>query len=417
MTDRKPHDVTGAFDVRPPRDLDEAVAAARVLSGAFNFPAENCTEWIERMGMEHYRIIRDADDVLGGLLIIPMGQYFGGRSVSMAGIAAVGIAPEHRARGAATALMRQSMRDLHDQGFALSALYPATQPLYRRAGFEQAGGLYDITIPAASIHVGDRAQSRAIALRRINVDDERDRELMKSIYARFAASHNGPLDRAGYIWSRVYEHRRIAKAEGFMTTDANDDTEKGSTGGYVLYARKARDDGGYDLALTDFIALDHGSAQRLWSFLADHRSMVRGITWQSAPQSRLLIPLMEQAYTVKLHDHWMLRIIDVRKALEGRGYPRGIDTQVHIEVTDDAALPDPNVGCFTVSIGDGSAQVETAHGRSHVRLPITSLAPLYSGFLSPFELRAAGMLAGDDESLAALQSIFAGPTPWMADSF
>jgi len=71
--------------------------------------------------------------------MIPMGQWWGSQRVPMTGIAGVGVTPEYRGTGVAIALVQDTVKELHRQGVPLSVLYPATQHLYRKAGYEQAG--------------------------------------------------------------------------------------------------------------------------------------------------------------------------------------------------------------------------------------------------------------------------------------
>ena len=59
---------------------------------------------------------------------------------------------------------------------------------------------------------------------------------------------------------------------------------------------------------------------RLLTFLADHRSVGRNLMFFRAPNDPLLALPAEQEYEAKLLFHWFLRIVDVPKALEARGY-------------------------------------------------------------------------------------------------
>jgi predicted acetyltransferase len=52
-----------------------------------------------------------------------------------------------------------------------------------------------------------------------------------------------------------------------------------------------------------------------------------------------------------------------------------------------------------------------------VKLTERGLAALYTGFLPATELARGGLLAADDASLGALNDLFAGPAPAMADYF
>ena len=101
-------------------------------------------------------------------------------------------------------------------------------------------------------------------------------------------------------------------------------------------------------------------------------------------------------------------------ALSARGYPAGIDAELHLEVRDDL-LPSNN-GRFVLTIADRRASVRSG-GTGQMRLHVRDLAALYSGYMTPSELQAAGSLEGSDAALATAAQIFAGPRPWTPDMF
>ena len=68
----------------------EREALGTILSHAFGFPLAEVPIWFERAGAENIYAWRSDDAVAGGLITIPMGQFFGGRSVPTTGIAGVG---------------------------------------------------------------------------------------------------------------------------------------------------------------------------------------------------------------------------------------------------------------------------------------------------------------------------------------
>lgn len=127
---------------------DEALRYGAISADAFLMPPGLETTFLKILGWEAVRTIERRGELLGGLVLLPLGQWFGGRSVSMAGIGSVAIAPHARGDGAAAFLMQSVLAEAHDQGFALSTLYPATQRLYRQAGYEQAGshGLWEVSL-------------------------------------------------------------------------------------------------------------------------------------------------------------------------------------------------------------------------------------------------------------------------------
>ncbi|QKK07609.1 MAG: GNAT family N-acetyltransferase [Planctomycetota bacterium] len=83
-------------------------AAARFCSLAFGGTLEGAVEWLrDQARHENLRVLREADgSVAASLIVIPMGQYYGGKSVEMEGIAGVAVPPEGRGKGAGLRLMR-----------------------------------------------------------------------------------------------------------------------------------------------------------------------------------------------------------------------------------------------------------------------------------------------------------------------
>src|SRR5215470_8120843 len=93
----------------------------------------------------------DGTRLVGSARYHLMRQWWLGRSMPMAGIAGVKVAPEERGRGIGTAMMARMLRDVADRGYPVSVLYPATAPLYRSFGWEIAGGKYETVVPARSL--------------------------------------------------------------------------------------------------------------------------------------------------------------------------------------------------------------------------------------------------------------------------
>jgi predicted acetyltransferase len=125
----------------------------------------------------------------------------------------------------------------------------------------------------------------------------------------------------------------------------------------------------------------------------------------------LLLP--EQTAKIRSVQRWFLRVVDVRKALEKRGYPSGIQTELHLEVQDNL-LPENN-GKFILSVLNGRGEV-TQGGKGELKIDVGGLAPLYTGLFTAHQLQLAGQLEATETALSATQ-LFAGASPWMPDFF
>ncbi|MBW4642761.1 MAG: GNAT family N-acetyltransferase [Goleter apudmare HA4340-LM2] len=356
--------------------------------------------YINSIGLENFRIIRRDQQVVGGLAILRMGQWWGGQRLPMSGIAAVGIAPEYRGDGAAIALLQHALKELHNQGSPISVLYPATQYLYRKAGYEQGGSLCFWEMLTDSIQVKEQPLPlKSIASSNPQVFDE--------IYQQQVKLTNGYLDRHPAIWQRIVTTQE--KETVFAYLIGTPDQPQG----YIIFSQE-RTENGTILWVRDWAVLTVAAAQSFWSFIAKHRSQIDRVRWQSSINDYLTLLLPEQTAKVFSHKRWMLRLIDVSKALEGRGYPPGVQGELHLEVQDNL-LP-ANNGKFILSVANGRGEV-TSDGRGELQLDIKGLAPLYTGLFTPEQLQLTGKLTATETALLTATQIFAGVGPTMPDFF
>lgn len=390
----------GKYSVRPPADEQEIDLLIKIIMPVFNITQEHSDQWRQTVDPAEFRLIWNEKDCAGGLARIPMGQFFGGRSIPMVGIAAVGIAPEYRGGGAAATLMAEVLKELHEQGCPISTLYPATQTLYRKTGYEQAGGCFQITVPLDSIGRMDHTcQWRPVT--------PKDEATVKRLYGKSISDQNGPLDRGEYIWTRVYKPR-YKEAEGFIAEDGSEAV------GYLYVNRVSRDDYPYDMNVTDVAALNENAGRAAWQFLAQYRSLARNALLRRNPNDHFLAILPEQRYQINLFMHWMLRVVDVKAALEARGYRASQNAELHFKIHDQTITQ--NTGSYILNVENGTATV-TAGGRGDLEMNIRGLAALYSGYRTAWQLHTAGFLHCDDQAAVTASSIFAGPDTWMPDTF
>ncbi|WP_075007624.1 GNAT family N-acetyltransferase [Stigmatella aurantiaca] len=384
----------------PPAGPEEREAMANIEAQAFAFSLPDALGFLDKAGLENFRVLRENGQVVAMALPLPTGQWYGGRRVPMVGVGAVGVAPHARGRGTATQFMGQLLQEQREAGMALSVLFPSTQTLYRRVGYEPAGSRYEIRVQVEGISV----RERTLALRPVT---EADQAALKDVYRRHAASQHGYLDRVPYHWNRVHSPRNET-AYGFLVEGAQ------GVEGYVYLVRRRKVEFKQELGVTDFVALTPEAARRLLSFLSDHKSLALEAVWTGGAAEPWLLLLPEQTYQVKLLYHWMLRILDVPAALEARGYPEGLSATLHLEVED--ALFSGNQGRFVLHVSGGQGRVERG-GEGRLRLNVRTLAPLYTGFLTAEALRSVGLLTADEASVRQAAAVFSSPPPVMPDMF
>lgn len=372
----------------------------RVVAEAFGFHVDEVTEWFAFAGAQHVRALYADKAIVGGLLRAPMGQFFGGRAVPTLGIAGVGVLPERRRSGAATALVSATLLEANEAGVALSTLYASNVPLYRKLGYGVAGtrhiGRVDVTRISGALGT--------LAVRRL---EDSDRAAMGALYTTSARRRPGHLVRGPYVWDRIFRSWKDRPA--FATGIFDDDRMVG----YVVW-RQHDPDPTYTFQIVDQVAPSRAVAQRIWAFIADQSTMVKAVEGATSPDDPFWLALPWPGPKLRLYAHWMLRLVNLPAAIAHRGFesapPMAADLQIHDPVIK------ANGGLWRLIVEDGRGRIEPG-GTGSVRITVDGLAALYSGFQRCDQLAARGLLDGGGDQWRLLDSAFAGPPPWTPDHF
>lgn len=379
---------------------------ARMVALAFGGTPEGSLEWLKTAGPEHLRVVREGNGpAVANLLRIPMGEFFGGRSVPLLGVAGVAVAPEERGRGRAAFMMREFIRSAFEEGWPLAGLYASTHSLYRKVGYEHAGHRFMYTVPLVRIDVEEQ---RDPGWSVTPIPDAGDPEV-RACYTAFASHYDGPLDRGPYIWARVRKLREDTY-QGFGVRDA-----AGRLRGYIfLTQHRYNPMGRFSIALTDFAFTDAEAGRRLWCLLRDFAMMGEDLVFYGGPTHPALQLLRQQRHKVELKDDWLIRVVDVKRALEARGYSPAVRAEIHLDVHDEVV--DANAGTWILRIAEGRGSVERG-GSGAVRVTSRGLATIYSGFNTARQAKLLGLADGRDAALAGLDGVFSRGTPWMSDMY
>lgn len=412
-----------------PRDSLECDAYARIVAEAFAWDPAMAIGWVRDWGHSCIRVVRVGGELAGGLQRIPLETSFGGRAVGLTGIGAVVLLPQYRGKGVGKLLMREAMLETQRGGVPLAGLFPATLPVYRSAGFEQAGVRCETTLTLNQIKLRPEIDALVRADRGLSLvpipNDEAIRaaapspgsihEKIRGVYARVGPLFDGHLARPDNVWrTQVYAFKR-EETKGFaIVRDAT-----GAVEGYFFYTQ-SRGDAGIHLAVRDAACLTPSAWAAFLRFLADHWSTAREATWMVPAEHPALSMLAEHCSRTKLSAAWMLRVMDVKAALEARGYSPSVRASFALRVRDDMFAG--NNGTWNVTIAERRASVSKGGDTEPaIELDVRALAPIFSGYQTPAALRLAGLVRCDDDAmLDAAATAFAnghGSTPWMSEIY
>ena len=344
-----------------------------------------------------------------------------GGVLPVAGVASVGVAPTHRRRGLLTAMMRAQLTDLHENGREpIAALRPSEAGIYGRYGY--GPGTLGNRI---------RCDRRALRLRpdvdhgdgvvRL-LDPGTARPLVERVYDAARATTVGWPDRQEPHWrARLADHPPPANAgrcphsasprRGGATAlryAVHHETDGRATG-YALYRHRAVGDTAV-AEVVELAALSRQAYAALWRFLAG-LDLVTWIDHEAAPDEPLPHLLAEpRAVTSTLVDRLWVRLVDVERALAGRGYAQPLD--VVLDVRDDFC-PWNTRRYRLLADGAGAACAPTTDP-ADLRLTVAELGAAFLGGTTLATLAAAGRVEETRPgALARASAAFRGERePW-----
>lgn len=376
-------------------DLDAAIAVRNRSFGIA--PPASLEGWRKESGelidAGCYLGVFNDGRLVGAAKIRDFAQWWAGRRVPMAGIAAVVVAPEYRGRGVASLLMRGVLARSRELGYPISALYPATLPLYRGLGYEFGGARYRFSFPTAALRT---LRDSDVTLRQGGPDDaERLLEIVARV--RGVGRESGML---GWTEKPVREWLEEDETFCYLAED-----------GFVVYTWD-----GDNLRVDELVAGSEATARALWSVVGSGASTAARTLAFLSPQDPLHLMLGEEAGHDANVERWMLRLLDAPAAVAARGWTAGVEVDVAVEIEDREIAE--NAGGWRLQVSDGCGRLlREAASPGALRLTARGLAGWYAG--TPLAaLRMAGVASGgwsDDDP--RLDAAVAGPTPYMLDYF
>ncbi len=386
------------YELYYPADREKFI---KIIANSYVVPSETVSIALNSFPQQDIRTLYYQDQLIGVLGTLPTVQYFAGQKVSMTGVCSLAIAPEFRGKGAASYLMRALLSELSEQNVSISTLYPALPHLYRKFGYQFAGGNYKWQIATEQIQFSAKLAINQVVIREINPD----LELLESLYTQQSKLYSGHIKRNDWFWSQLL----ISSHE--LAVYLIEDSHK--IHGYFICEYKT--EGNHKLiAIRDWVLLSQEATLKFWQFLSYQRSQIQLVEWRSASSDLLHLHLDYPTAQLKHSTLWAVRLVDLVTAWQQRGYPQGISTELHWQITDPL-LPQNN-GSFVLTIANGKGTV-TRGGQGNLKIAIDHLPPLFTGFCGAAYLAQLGLLEGDAHSVAIADAVFSSSPPWMQDFF
>ena len=325
----------------------------------------------------------------------------GGAAIPSCAISAVTVAPTHRRRGVARAMLEGELRAAQAAGIPMAMLTVSESPLYGRYGFAPAAASTSWQIETKrAAWIGPQPAGRIDFVTR-----ERVRELLPSLHERVRHRFPGEIDVPGSHWDGFAgtnpAAEKVGEKRAVQYTDA-----AGEVRGAAVYAvRENHDDFTKATVTVHYLLAETDDAYAaLWRFLLELDLVAEVHAGELSIDEPLLWMIADQrAAKVTVRDHQYVRIIDVVACLEARRY--GAAGTLVLDVSDPIGL---STGRYLLEVGDAGvgrvtalADGEAPAGAVEVALGITELSATYLGAVSPATLVAAGRVETTDAATAA----------------
>lgn len=371
---------------------DEVESARRALT------SRRLTGVFDRAGVAPEAPVGTVDSWPAELTVSP------GRTLALWSISAVTVAPTHRRRGIARAMLTGELRTAAAAGFPLAGLTVTEATIYGRWGFSPAAWASDVVIDTRRARWnGPLAPGRLDFVSRESLPERLSR-VHERVRVRRPGSVPGWEGRWRGVAGLTPDEKDAKKVRAVSYRDV-DGEERGILV-YTLDPGPNDDYSAHELHVRALFADGDEAAAALWRFAIEH-DLVGKVTASLQPA----VPPVQwmvtdrRAVTATLTDHHWLRVLDVPAALGARRYARSLD--VVLRVDDPLGFAE---GDWRVRVDEaGEAVVERAEADSVVDLEMTvgALGSLLLGGVRASELSAAGIVRGSAGALAAVDGAFA----------
>jgi predicted acetyltransferase len=327
----------------------------------------------------------DGDTMIGGGSMLARSMTVpGGEPIPIAAVTAVGVSPDHRRRGALTALIRAQLHGMHEAGGeAVAALWASEGVIYGRFGYGLGSRRACLTVAKDSAL---RADVDAGTERVTLLDLGAANAAMRKLHDEYASTRIGGLSRPDAAWEWLLgdseRERGGASALRFAVV----------SGGYAAFRIKEnwepRRAPAHEVRVSELVSVTPQAHAALWRFLV-RLDLAGEVRYTNAPADEPLPWMLDnpRMASIDLDDALYVRLIDLDRALQSRRYSTQID--LVFEVSDEFCPW--NAGRWRLAVdATGCAEVRRTAAEADLSCSASALGCAYLGSTRISTLAAAG---------------------------
>lgn len=358
------------------------------------------------------RALADGGRLHAAVRLLECPQYYGGRPVSAAAPVEGVVNASERRRGYGRQLLVETHRELARRNIALASGYPAVPAYNRTLGWETAGirARYQCR---ASDFSALRARRKVPDIVSVAPWDLRVHAGAAACYDAVAKETNGHYQRTETWWhDRVLAPALAERYRGHLVL------REGIVIGYVIYRLALSNRGTkempiFDVDCAEVVATTADAITAAFSVLEHAADPSSIVAWWGGSVDPVHLFLGQAEIQQMRPVMYITRILDLKRALEQRGYPHALTATLSLAVRDVGA-PTDSRQTVRIAVRDGHAEVTEVAAESPpaAETDIGTLAAIYAGWLSPEMAARLGRLEASRDTLDSLGMLLPVGPSW-----
>lgn len=330
----------------------------------------------------------------------------GGTRLASWAISSVTVAPTHRRRGMATALLEGELRTARAAGVPLAILTVSESVIYGRWGFGPATFATSWSVDTKRVRWVGGATPGTLSF--TNPDEYAN--TANRVITKIMTERHGEID------TRV---RPMAQRRLFVPLSGDEyperhrlvryDSPTGEPEGFINYMVEERPDYTQHRVTVEYLAATSDRALRaLWRYVleldlvSEVRVALRGVD----EPVHALVSDVRGAKVTGVEDHLWVRILDVPAVLSARRYEA--DDTLVFEVTDEQEF---TTGRYRLTVTEGVSTVEATDAEADATLAVSTLGSLVLGHRWAHQLALAEKIVAVPSVVDRIDRLFGTAVP------
>lgn len=296
---------------------NERSLAASLWNYCFSDPRD-FIDWYFRRRAGEVLAVLEEDELIAQIVCTPLSLSLRGDTCETMLLSGIATAPVHRHRGYMSALIKECFSFLRSANVCTAVLYPFDYSYYRHYGFAPCGEVARVKVSVSRLP-GVKPRGQMIPVR----GTSEGCALLAAAYEACFSSYDGRVLRTEAAFSLLLEELTLDGGYAAVYRRAE------QIEGYILYCLE-----GAVLRVKEIGAASHIAREDLLSFLSGHSSSVDEVEFSCPLEDPLWKLLPDPRGAVSAEPYNMLRIVDVKSALDALPAGQG---EIRLRIEDPYA--------------------------------------------------------------------------------